>query len=95
MGVGGAPQDAIDNTMAMTHITIGRNEAFTLPPMNFAGSPAGIDIRKIGSGNIGATNVLRTGKKAAAALTLLGDAAKGWVAMALALRFGEVSVGRE
>jgi hypothetical protein len=45
--VGGAPQDAIDNTMAMTHITIGRNEAFTLPPMNFAGSPAGIDIRKV------------------------------------------------
>jgi hypothetical protein len=45
--VGGTPQDAIDNTMAMTHITIGRNEAFTLPPMNFAGSPAGIDIRKV------------------------------------------------
>jgi len=45
--VGGAPQDAIDNTMAMTHITIGRNEAFTLPPINFAGSPAGIDIRKV------------------------------------------------
>ena len=45
--VGGAPQDAIDNTMAMTHITIGRNEAFTLPPLNFAGSPAGIDIRKV------------------------------------------------
>jgi Protein of unknown function (DUF1116) len=45
--VGGVPQDAIDNTMAMTHITIGRNEAFTLPPMNFAGSPAGIDIRKV------------------------------------------------
>ncbi|MBM4137950.1 MAG: DUF1116 domain-containing protein [Nitrospira sp.] len=45
--VGGAPQDAIDNTMAMAHITIGCNEAFTLPPMNFAGSPAGIDIRKV------------------------------------------------
>ena len=45
--VGGTPQDAIDNTMAMTHITIGRNNAFTLPPLNFAGSPAGIDIRKV------------------------------------------------
>jgi len=45
--VGGTPQDAIDNTMAMTHITVGRNNAFTLPPLNFAGSPAGIDIRKV------------------------------------------------
>ena len=35
------------------------------------------DVRKIGSGNIGATNVLRTGKKWAAALTLLLDCAKG------------------
>lgn len=45
--VGGTPQDAIDNTMAMTHITVGRNNAFTLPSLNFAGSPAGIDIRKV------------------------------------------------
>jgi glycerol-3-phosphate acyltransferase PlsY len=45
------------------------------------------DPRSYGSGNPGATNVLRTGKKAAAVLTLLGDAAKGWVAMFLALRF--------
>jgi len=36
-----------------------------------------------GSGNPGATNVLRTGRKAAAALTLLGDAFKGWFAVAL------------
>lgn len=35
------------------------------------------DVRKIGSGNIGATNVLRTGKKWAAAATFLADAAKG------------------
>ncbi|MGQ0695584.1 MAG: oxamate carbamoyltransferase subunit AllG family protein [Nitrospiraceae bacterium] len=45
--VGGSPQDAIDNTTAMTYITLGRNGAFTLPAMNFAGSPAGIDIRKV------------------------------------------------
>jgi glycerol-3-phosphate acyltransferase PlsY len=42
------------------------------------------DPRSFGSGNPGATNVLRTGRKAAAALTLLGDAAKGWVAVVLA-----------
>ena len=41
-------------------------------------SAAGLgDIRRIGSGNIGATNVLRTGNKRLAALTLLADAAKG------------------
>lgn len=38
------------------------------------------DVRKIGSGNIGATNVLRTGRKDLAALTLLGDAGKGFAA---------------
>lgn len=39
------------------------------------------DIRNIGSGNIGTTNVLRTGKKSLAAATLLGDALKGTVAV--------------
>jgi glycerol-3-phosphate acyltransferase PlsY len=42
------------------------------------------DIRKIGSGNIGATNVLRTGKKGLAAGTLLLDLGKGWAAIFLA-----------
>jgi glycerol-3-phosphate acyltransferase PlsY len=42
------------------------------------------DPRSYGSHNPGATNVLRTGKKAAAVLTLLGDATKGWGAVALA-----------
>ncbi|RQJ63502.1 glycerol-3-phosphate 1-O-acyltransferase PlsY [Neisseria meningitidis] len=42
------------------------------------------DPRTYGSGNPGATNVLRSGKKKAAALTLLGDAAKGLVAVLLA-----------
>lgn len=42
------------------------------------------DIRSIGSGNIGATNVLRTGRKGLAAATLLGDALKGTAAVLLA-----------
>ncbi|GFE64828.1 glycerol-3-phosphate 1-O-acyltransferase PlsY [Litoreibacter roseus] len=42
------------------------------------------DLRQIGSGNIGATNVLRTGSKPAAAATLLLDAGKGGVAVLLA-----------
>ena len=42
------------------------------------------DLRSIGSGNIGATNVLRTGRKGLAALTLLLDLAKGWAAVTLA-----------
>ena len=45
------------------------------------------DPRTYGSGNPGATNVLRSGKKLAAALTLLGDAAKGWLAVMLAIHF--------
>ena len=42
------------------------------------------DIRKVGSGNIGATNVLRTGRRDLAAITLIGDGAKGAVAVLLA-----------
>ncbi len=42
------------------------------------------DIRQIGSGNIGATNVLRSGRKDLAAITLLGDAGKGVLAVILA-----------
>lgn len=42
------------------------------------------DPRSFGSGNPGATNVLRTGRKTAAVLTLLGDTLKGWVAVVLA-----------
>ena len=44
------------------------------------------DPRSYGSGNPGATNVLRSGNKSAAALTLVGDAAKGWFAVWLAAR---------
>ena len=46
------------------------------------------DIRKIGSGNIGATNVLRTGHKLAAFGTLIGDAGKGGAIVALLLALG-------
>ena len=50
------------------------------------------DIRKVGSGNIGATNVLRTGRKGLAAATLLLDALKGAVAVLAAGRlFGETA----
>lgn len=53
----------------------------------------GGDIRSIGSGNIGATNVLRTGRKGMAALTLILDLLKGFLAVYLASQFfagGEV-----
>ena len=46
------------------------------------------DIRQIGSGNIGATNVLRTGSKGLAALTLLLDLGKGAAAVAIARHWG-------
>jgi glycerol-3-phosphate acyltransferase PlsY len=45
------------------------------------------DVRKIGSGNIGATNVLRTGNKKLAAATLLGDLLKGTAAVLIARHF--------
>ncbi len=45
------------------------------------------DPRSFGSGNPGATNVLRSGNKLAALLTLIGDAAKGWLAMFIVARF--------
>lgn len=46
------------------------------------------DPRTYGSKNPGATNVLRSGNKAAAVLTLLGDCVKGWLAVWLAQKFG-------
>jgi acyl phosphate:glycerol-3-phosphate acyltransferase len=46
------------------------------------------DIRQVGSGNIGATNVLRTGRKGLAAATLVGDALKGTVAVLIAWQGG-------
>lgn len=46
------------------------------------------DVRQIGSGNIGATNVLRTGNKGLAALTLILDALKGTAAVLIAANWG-------
>lgn len=53
------------------------------------------DPHSYGSGNPGATNVLRTGNKLAAALTLLGDGAKGYLAVALTQWFIPVTAHRE
>ena len=54
------------------------------------------DIRAIGSGNIGATNVLRTGRKGLAAATLLCDMLKGTVAVLIAYHFfgQDLEIGR-
>ena len=52
----------------------------------------GADLRHSGSGNIGATNVVRTLGKTAGILTLLGDGAKGLVAVLCALKWGQASV---
>ena len=46
------------------------------------------DLRSIGSGNIGATNVLRTGRKGLAAATLIGDMLKGTIAVIIAGYYG-------
>ena len=58
--------------------------SFAVIISKFFGLP---DPHTYGSGNPGATNVLRTGKKLAALMTLLGDAAKGWFALWLAQRY--------
>eukprot|EP01036_Dinobryon_divergens_P021969 gene21969-30192_t len=51
------------------------------------------DIRAIGSGSIGATNVLRTGRKDLALITLLGDGGKGAVAVLLAWTMAQSNPG--
>ncbi len=56
----------------------------SIPFGYIAAKMAGIDIRSVGSGNIGATNVLRTGRKDLAAITFIGDTGKGAAAVGLA-----------
>ncbi len=75
------------------NITIGIVLAYLLGSISFAVLMSKIfrlaDPRTYGSKNPGATNVLRSGNKLAAVLTLMGDCAKGWLAVWLALRLDE------
>ena len=45
--VGGAPQDALNATLDMHEICAGEHTAFTIPPLNFRGTPVGVDVRKV------------------------------------------------
>jgi hypothetical protein len=45
--VGGAPQDALNATLDMYEICAGEHTSFTIPPLNFRGTPVGIDVRKV------------------------------------------------
>ena len=60
----------------------------SIPVGVILGKMKGIDPRKTGSGNIGATNVMRAGGKALGVITLLGDAAKGFIPVFLARALG-------
>lgn len=60
----------------------------SVPTGYILGSLAGVDVRKAGSGNVGATNVARVLGKGRGALTLMVDVGKGWLAVFLALQLG-------
>lgn len=57
--VGGTPADATANSRKMLSITLGANPAFTLPPLNFGGTPAGIDARLVA--DTGILPIINTG----------------------------------
>jgi hypothetical protein len=57
--IGGTPAQALANTRAMMGITLGRNAAFTLPALDFTGTPAGVDARKVA--DTGVLPVINTG----------------------------------
>lgn len=79
----------MENWIAVIVALIGGYLAGSIPFGLVLTKMAGLgDIRQVGSGNIGATNVLRTGNKKLAAATLLLDAIKGMVAVMIARRFG-------
>jgi glycerol-3-phosphate acyltransferase PlsY len=69
--------------LTLVLVTAGGYLLGSIPFGFIAAKLAGIDIRTVGSGNIGATNVLRTGRKDLAALTLIGDSGKGAAAVGL------------
>ena len=82
--------------MQFVYTAVAILEAYLVGSISFAVVVSRIlglaDPRTYGSKNPGATNVLRSGSKAAAVLTLVGDALKGWLAVWLVQRFGP-SVG--
>jgi hypothetical protein len=45
--VGGAPADAVEHSRRMYEITVGESEAYTLPVLNFRGTPTGVDARLV------------------------------------------------
>jgi hypothetical protein len=57
--VGGTPADATANSRRMLNITLGANSAFTLPPLNFGGTPAGVDARLVA--DCGILPIINTG----------------------------------
>jgi glycerol-3-phosphate acyltransferase PlsY len=81
------------------HTALALLAAYLLGSISFAIIAAKIfrlaDPRTFGSGNPGATNVLRTGNKQAALFTLLGDALKGWLAVFIAqqMDFSDAQIG--
>lgn len=60
----------------------------SIPTGYIIGNLAGVDVRKVGSGNVGATNVARVLGKGRGALTLAVDVGKGWLAVYVARRLG-------
>jgi Protein of unknown function (DUF1116) len=57
--VGGTPQDAMNATLEMYEITVAEHKTFTLPPLDFRGTPTGIDVRKVVE--LGVTPRINTG----------------------------------
>ena len=60
----------------------------SVPTGYLLGSLSGVDVRQVGSGNVGATNVARVVGKWQGLLTLVGDAAKGFIAVFLSRKLG-------
>ena len=80
--VGGTPQDALNATLDMYEICAGEHTAFTIPPLNFRGTPVGIDVRKVM--RTGITPWLNTG-------IAHREPASGWWAQVLCRRRRAVS----